>query len=55
MFILANYGNAGTGANDNYVEVPQTVCFDNMWCGTHANIANFKDGPFQTTLHWVAL
>ena len=33
MFISVNYGNAGTGANDDYVEVPQTVSFDNMWCG----------------------
>ena len=32
MFISANYGNSGTGANDNYVDVPQTVSFDNMWC-----------------------
>ena len=30
MFILANYGNVGTCANDNYVEVPQTVCFVNL-------------------------
>ena len=32
MFVSANYGNSGTGANDNYVDVPQTVSFDNMWC-----------------------
>ena len=41
MFISwANYVDGRTGADDNYVDVPQTVSFDNMswWRPEHANI-----------------
>ena len=41
MFISrANYVDGSTGADDNYVDVPQTVSFDNMswWRPVHANI-----------------